>query len=181
MIRARLFCVHARELFVYRANASYTVPLFHVANKVRKDRAQGSCIIQSAMVVKILVPDTLRNRVQLMVFKVGIKRPADGHGINRGKGIWQAAPFCRRHDERGVKRRVVGNQHLGIAAKGVKVLDSLLFGRCVLYHFVGDACQLGNLFGYGLAGIDKGAEAVFYLTVAKSQGPDLRNTLVLWV
>ena len=71
---------------------------------------------------------------------------------------------------------VVPHQN-AVARKGKKGFQRFLFTGGIRYHLVGDAGQLGDLGGDGLAGLDEGVEFLHYLTVADDDRADLGKVL----
>ena len=64
-----------------------------------------------------------------------------------------------------------------VTCKGKKSFQCFLFAGGIRYHLVGDAGQLGDLGGDGLAGLDKGVKFLHHFAVFHDDGTDLGHIL----
>ena len=85
----------------------------------------------------------------------------------------------RHAQKRRVKIRVVRDQDGVCAAEREKCRQRRRLVRGILYHLVGDAGQLRDLFGDRPLGVDKRVEAVGDLAVSDAHGADLRDAVLI--
>ena len=114
----------------------------------------------------------------LVVVQARVHGLRHGQGVDIGRLKLDAAPLGRcpqKADIKGVG--VVGHQNAAICKlqKGFQRLGSSL-GASV-HHLVGDAGQLGDLGGDGLAGLDKGVKLLHHLAVPDDDRADLGQVL----
>ena len=64
-----------------------------------------------------------------------------------------------------------------ISRKFEEGFQRFLFAGGIRHHFVGDAGQLGDLGGDGLAGLDKGIKFLHHFAVFHDDGTDLGHIL----
>ena len=64
-----------------------------------------------------------------------------------------------------------------VSRKFEEGFQRFLFAGSIRHHFVGDAGQLGDLGGDGLAGLDKGIKFLHHFAVFHDDGTDLGHIL----
>ena len=147
--------------------------------QILKNLCQNRRIVARAVVVERVEFQIFGDCIELVVFYVLEHRTAHGQGVDVRIREIHPVTLSRGVHERGIKRGVMCQQHRFFPAELVELPQGFLFGRSVLYHFVRDAGQLGDLGRNVHAGIHENIEAVGNLPVFDPHRTDFGHTVLL--
>ena len=134
-------------------------------------------VVAGAVMIEVAELVVFGERVELVLLQFGIGEARERDRIKIGIFERNLQLLGSGADKARIEVCVVRNQE-AVARKLQKRRDSLVDFRRVGDHFVGDAGQLGNLFGNRRLGIDKGIEAVEHLVAADAYRADFSNAAV---
>ena len=136
-------------------------------------------VIGGTVVIELTESVILGNKIQLMLFQIGIDITAHRYRIEIRIFKRKSRLFCRAADKADVKAGIVRNQQLIPAAdeRKERFQRFLHLGRTG-YHLIGDARELRNILGNRTFGIDERIEAVKHLAVFDADRTDFRDLVL---
>ena len=179
MHRADLFRVPPGQTGVDVFHARRAGIFLQAHQQILKNLGQNRRIIARAVMVERVELQIFGDRIELVVFDVLEHRTAHGQGVDVRVREIHSVAFGRGVHERGIERGVMRQQHRAFPAELVELPQGFLFGRSVLYHFVRDAGQLGDLGRNVHAGIYENIEAVGNLSVFDPYRTDFGHAVLL--
>ncbi len=107
----------------------------------------------------------------LVVVQARVHGLRHGQGVDIGRLKLNAAALGGGSQEADIERMgIVGHQDAAIR-EPEKGFQRFLLPGGISHHLVGDAGQLGDLGGDGLAGLDKGVELLHHFAVPHDDAP----------
>ncbi len=137
-----------------------------------EDFRQYGCVVGRAVVVEIAEVEILRQRVELMALQFGVDITRHRDGVHVGIIKRQTRTVGGDADKSHVERRVVRDNH-AVPRKFEESAHSVILRRSARDHFVGDASQLGDIFGDVNARVGKSVKHLFDLAACHSHSADL--------
>ena len=113
----------------------------------------------------------------LVVVEAGVHGLRHGQGVDIGRLQLDAAALGGGAQETHIKGVDVVAHKDAVSRKFEEGFQCFLFAGSIRHHFVGDAGQLGDLGGDGLAGLDKGVKFLHHIAVFHDDGTDLGHIL----
>ncbi len=146
---------------------------FQIMQHHTEDAPQRSRILTGAVCLIRRQLQMLVDGPLLIIVQTGVHRLCHRQGVDIGRLQLDAAALCRRTQKPHVKGVDVVPYQNTPARKFQKRFERFGFAGRILHHFVGDAGQLSDLGGNGLAGFDKGIKLLHHLAVADDHAADL--------
>ncbi|MPM49924.1 hypothetical protein SDC9_96658 [bioreactor metagenome] len=100
-----------------------------------------------------------------MIFYIREDGAADCNRVNMRIIVVQIVALTHCFYKACVKSCIVRNQHRIITAESQKFPDCLIIFWCILHHFIRNACQFYNSFGYFALWIDKRLKGVDHISI----------------
>ena len=113
----------------------------------------------------------------LVVVQTGVHGLRHGQGVDIGRLQLDAAALGCCPQKAHIKGVDVVSHQNAVTCKGKEGFQRFLFAGRIRYHLVGDASQLGDLGGDGLARLDEGIKLLHHLAIADDDRANLGKVL----
>ena len=150
---------------------------FQVLEHHTEDAAQGPGILAGTVRLVGRQLQMLVDGALLVVVQAGVHGLRHGQGVDIGRLQLDAAALGGGAQETHIKGVDVVAHKDAVSRKFEEGFQRFLFAGSIRHHFVGDAGQLGDLGGDGLAGLDKGIKFLHHFAVFHDDGTDLGHIL----
>ncbi len=159
----------------HRFGALFGLELFQ---HPQEDAPQHQGVVVRPVVVLLLHPQVLRQKVQLVLFQLRIEGPGHNKGINAGKRPLHPQAVHGAAQKAHIKGGVVGHQNTAIPAEGKEPLQRLPLQGGILHHLVGDAGEADNLRGNAGLWVHKGIKVLQNLPALHPDRTDFSDAVV---
>ena len=150
---------------------------FQVIQHDPEDAAQRGRILTGTVGLVGRQLQMLVDGALLVVVQAGVHGLRHGQGVDIGRLQLDAAALGGGAQETHIKGVDVVAHKDAVSRKFEEGFQCFLFAGSIRHHFVGDAGQLGDLGGDGLAGLDKGIKFLHHFAVFHDDGTDLGHIL----